>query len=246
MTRPHLFRGLAQIQTNRAVPGVASCERALELDHNLAPAHAMIGLAKYRLGRSEETESHIEEALRLSPRDPFGVAWLTIAADANLFLGHDEQAVARLRGALALNPNNPYTNFLLAAALANLGRLDEAQAAVKAGLALNPAFTQQRIRQSKVADLANSPTLYGAGMSLSTRKVARTQPCCLGCWARRRMPVRSSWPSTVSLAMCTPAASVVGSVKMPLPVSSLGARHSGGAHAVAIRRAALECPRSQP
>ena len=148
----HLFLGLVQIQTNRAVHGIASCEQALALDRNLAPAHAMIGLAKYRIGRSEETEAHIQEALRLSPRDSFVAAWLSIAGDAKLFLGSDEEAVTRLRGALSLNRNNPYTNFLLAAALAHLGRLDEAQAAVQAGLALNPQFNLRRYRAGAASD----------------------------------------------------------------------------------------------
>jgi TolB-like protein/Flp pilus assembly protein TadD len=148
----HLFLGLVQIQTNRAVQGMASCEQALALDRNLAPAHAMIGLAKYRLGRSEETEAHIQEALRLSPRDSFVAAWLSIAGDAKLFLGSDEEAVARLRGALSLNRNNPYTNFLLAAALAHLGRLDEAEVAVRAGLALNPEFNMRRYRAGAASD----------------------------------------------------------------------------------------------
>jgi TolB-like protein/class 3 adenylate cyclase/Flp pilus assembly protein TadD len=148
----HLSLGLVQIQTNRAVHGIAACERALALDRNLAPAHAMIGLAKYRIGRSEETEAHVEEALRLSPRDPFVAAWMSIAGDAKLFLGSDEEAVARLRRALALNRNNPYTNFLLAAALAHLDRTDEARAAVRAGLALNPDFTMRRYRAGAASD----------------------------------------------------------------------------------------------
>ncbi len=148
----HLFLGLVQIQTNRAAQGMASCERALALDRNLAPAHAMIGLAKYRIGRSEETEAHIEEALRLSPRDTFGAAWLSISGDAKLFLGSDEEAVTRFNGALALNRNNPYTNFLLSAALAHLGRLDEARAAVRAGLALNREFTVRRYLAGAASD----------------------------------------------------------------------------------------------
>ena len=148
----HLFLGLVQIQTNRALHGIASCEQALAHDRNLAPAHAMIGLAKYRIGRSEETEDHIQEAMRLSPRDSFVAAWLSIAGDAKLFLGDDEAAVSRLRGALSLNRNNPYTNFLLAAALAHLGRLDEAREAVQAGLALNPGFTMRRYRAGAASD----------------------------------------------------------------------------------------------
>ena len=148
----HLFLGLVQIQTNRAVQGIAACERALALDGNLAPAHAMIGLAKYRIGRSQETEAHIQEALRLSPRDTFGAAWMSIAGDAKLFLGSDDEAVEQLNRALALNRNNPYTNFLLAAALAHLGRLDEARDAVQAGLALNRDFTLRRYRDGAASD----------------------------------------------------------------------------------------------
>ena len=148
----HLTLGLVQIQTKRALQGIAACERALAIDRNLAPAHAMIGLAKYRIGNSEETEAYVEEALRLSPRDSFVAAWMSIAGDAKLFLGKDEEAVARLSRAIALNRNNPYTYFLLAAALAHLGRMDEARDAVQAGLALNPAFTMRRYLAGAASD----------------------------------------------------------------------------------------------
>ena len=66
----HAFLGGIQISTNRAAQGILECERALALDRNLASAHSFIGIAKYFIGRGEETEAHINEALRLSPRDP--------------------------------------------------------------------------------------------------------------------------------------------------------------------------------
>lgn len=148
----HLSLGLAQIQTRRAAQGITECERALALDRNLAPAHAMIGLAKFRIGRGEETEAHVEEALRLSPRDPFVPAWLSIAGDAKLFLGKDEEAVSLFGRAIGLNRNNPYTHFLLAASLANLGRDAEAKASIQAGLALNPEFTMRRYLAGAASD----------------------------------------------------------------------------------------------
>ena len=148
----HLSLGLAQIQTKRALQGIAECERALAIDRNLAPAHAMIGLAKFRIGCGEETQAHVEEALRLSPRDPFVAAWLSIAGDAKLFLGRDEEAVSLFSRAIALNRNNPYTHFLLAAALANLGRAAEAKDAVQAGLGLNPDFTMRRYLGGAASD----------------------------------------------------------------------------------------------
>ena len=65
----HLWLGLVEIFTKRAAMGIGECEHALELDRNLASAHANIGPGKIFIGRPDETEAHIAEALRLSPRD---------------------------------------------------------------------------------------------------------------------------------------------------------------------------------
>jgi TolB-like protein len=69
MALAHLCLGCVQIYTNRAAQGISECERALVVNRNLAAAHAYIGLAKYFIGRGEEIEAHIGDALRLSPRD---------------------------------------------------------------------------------------------------------------------------------------------------------------------------------
>jgi tetratricopeptide (TPR) repeat protein len=140
----HLFLGLVEIFTNRAAEGIAECEHALELDRNLANAHAAVGWGKVFIGRAKEAEAHILEALRLSPRDTLAFAWMTYAGIAKNRLGSYEQAVAWFRRAIEANRNYPLPNFELAAALAQLGRLDEARSAVKAGLALNPTFTIAR------------------------------------------------------------------------------------------------------
>ena len=42
----HLCLGVVQTWTNRASQGIRECERALELDRNLANAHGQIGMAK--------------------------------------------------------------------------------------------------------------------------------------------------------------------------------------------------------
>jgi tetratricopeptide (TPR) repeat protein len=69
----HGLLGFVDILTKRASEGIAECEHALQLDRNLAPAHFSIGLAKVFIGRAEETEAHIAEAVRLSPRDTGGL-----------------------------------------------------------------------------------------------------------------------------------------------------------------------------
>jgi TolB-like protein/Flp pilus assembly protein TadD len=148
----HLCLGYVQIVTNRASHGIAECERALTLDRNLSEAHAVIGLAKIFIGRGEETDGHVQEALRLSPRDTYAHTWTTYAGLAKLYLGSDEEAVACLRHAIEVNRNYPVSHFMLAAALANLGRLEEARTATQAGLALDSAFTVRRFRAAASSD----------------------------------------------------------------------------------------------
>ena len=153
----HMYLGLVEMWTKRAVEGIAECEHALALDRNLAHAHSSIGFGKIFIGRAEETEAHIAEALRLSPRDTMAYIWMTNGGLAKLHLGSYEQAVAWFRRAIEANRNVPPAYFWLAAALTQLGRLDEAQSAVKAGLALNPAFTISRARAAWTA-MSDNPT----------------------------------------------------------------------------------------
>src|SRR5271154_5449419 len=62
--RGHMMLGHVYICTKRAARGIAECEHALALDRNLAQAHASIGLGKVTIGRPEETEANVAEALR--------------------------------------------------------------------------------------------------------------------------------------------------------------------------------------
>jgi len=153
----HMWLGFLEINTKRAAEGIAECEYALALDRNLALAHAYIGLGKTYIGRPEETEAHVSEALRLSPRDATAYIWMFIVGIAKFYLGSYEEAVAWVRRALEVNRSYTSAYFVLAAALARLGRLDEARSAVKAGLALNPAFSISRARAAWTA-VSDDPT----------------------------------------------------------------------------------------
>ena len=146
--RGHMLLGLVYMFTRRAAQGIAECEHALALDRNLVQAHSIIGLGKVFIGRAEETETHVAEALRLSPRDTMAYVWMTNAGLAKLHLGGREQAVAWFRRAIEANRNNPHPQFLLAAALAQLGQLVEAHSAVGVGLTLNPTYAISRVRDA--------------------------------------------------------------------------------------------------
>ena len=137
----HLCMGMILGFTNRAAQGIAEYERALALDRNLAGAHALIGQNKLFIGRAEETEAHVLEALRLSPRDPWAYVWLLTAGFAACLLGRNEEAASWFRRSIEANRNFALSHFIYATALANTGQMDQAHSEVAAGLAIDRNFT---------------------------------------------------------------------------------------------------------
>ena len=104
------------------------------------------------LGRNEETEGQVVEALRISSRDTRAGGWVHFVGAAKLYSGRDEEAVAWLNRSIERNPNMPHPHFFLAAALAHLGRREEACEQAHAGLELNPSFTIARFRSRIFTD----------------------------------------------------------------------------------------------
>ena len=111
--RGHMTLGFVDTFTKRAADGIAECEHSLALDRNLASAHSIIGLGKVFIGTAKETEAHVLEALRLSPRDTMAYTWMTYVGLANNILGSYEQAVTWCQRAIGANRNFPiaYVNF---------------------------------------------------------------------------------------------------------------------------------------
>ena len=148
----HLVLGSYYGGVNRGEEAIAEFEHALILDRNLVYAHALIGMAKTALGRAAEAETDYREALRLSPGDVAAHHFMSSAGTSKLHLAKDEEAVAWFRRAIEANRNFAFTHLSLAAALAHLGKIDEARAAGKAGLALEPSFTIGRFRAGARSD----------------------------------------------------------------------------------------------
>ena len=128
------------------------CELAIGLDRNLAAAHAEAGFMKVLLGRGEETEALVAEAMRLSPRDPLLSRWHFYIGMADLYLGRVDQAADPLRKSVELNSSFSIAHFLLAATLALMGRDAEAAEASAAGLRLDPNFSVAKFRSGARSD----------------------------------------------------------------------------------------------
>jgi len=104
---------------------------------------------KVLLGRAEEAEADLTNAIRLSPRDPGLDRWHALLGIADLFLGRLESALDRLRKSVEINPNVAMPHFFLAAASALSGHAAETREARNAGLRLDPNFTVARFRNER-------------------------------------------------------------------------------------------------
>jgi TolB-like protein/class 3 adenylate cyclase/Flp pilus assembly protein TadD len=143
---------LVYMFTNRGEQAIIESEHALALDRNSAASHAVLGFTKSLHGKANETEEHILDALRLSPRDVGVYLWTFIAGSALVRIGRNEEALTWLRRSIDANRNGPAVYFFLAAALAHLDKLDEARIAATAGLALDPHFTIAGFRTNVATD----------------------------------------------------------------------------------------------
>ena len=117
---------------------------AVALNPNAALAHHGRGYVLTLIGRAEEALDEYDEALRLSPRDPLAVGTITMRSVALTLLHRHEEAVEWARrsqrqpGAARLGG---WPEAHEATALAHLGRVDEARAALARAVAVNPNFS---------------------------------------------------------------------------------------------------------
>jgi adenylate cyclase len=117
---------------------IAEIDKAIELNPNLAQAQFGRGLALVLAGRSGEAFVSLENAARLSPRDPNYYAFVLVSAWAILLQGRYDDALEWARRAVAQPNSGVWGNATLAIALAHLDRREEAREALDALLEEKP------------------------------------------------------------------------------------------------------------
>lgn len=146
---------------DRLPEAVAAAEKALTLNRNDSVAHALLGLLELQLGHFERSREVIQQAIRLSPRDPnLWLAWLVLAR-AQIALGEGDEALITLRMAVAANPDESFFRVFIATAHGRMGRAKEARESIAEFLRLNPNLMNGRSETAK--------TLLCAQLELSVR-----------------------------------------------------------------------------
>ncbi len=138
---------------------IAQLEQSIRLNPSFSQAHHGLGFALALAGRLEEAVEASEMAMRLSPRDP--LTWATTVVhslESTLMHEHEEALIWAERTVRLPRINSYYPHAMLAAALANLGRIDEARAAIEKAIEWKPDLTLSFVEK-------NMPTKEPGGLA---------------------------------------------------------------------------------
>ena len=91
--------------------------------------------------------------LRVNPCSPSAVERHSLVAQNTPTIVPESSRIGALIRSIDASRNYPLNHFYSAAALAHLGRLDEARAEVKAGLSLAPKFSLARFHRGAESDV---------------------------------------------------------------------------------------------
>jgi tetratricopeptide (TPR) repeat protein len=125
----------------RPADAIARAQLATDLNPNFTWAHGNLGMALTFAGRGDEAVAPFNEALRLSPRDPFNFAWHYLLAFALFVAGRYDEALCAVEKSVRENPSVPGAYRVRAASLSELGRIDQARSALADFLRLAPDAT---------------------------------------------------------------------------------------------------------
>jgi len=142
--------GNTLLQVNREYDlGFATLRRAIELNPNDAEVLMIAGIGNLHCGSLDDALTYFNRATRLSPADPYAFVTLTGIASVQMAFGKYAEALAVAERSLAANPNYDPTYWMLIAANAQLGRMDEARSWVVKFRALVPGMTIAKIKAAQ-------------------------------------------------------------------------------------------------
>jgi TolB-like protein/cytochrome c-type biogenesis protein CcmH/NrfG len=117
---------------------VAAFRAAIALNGNFAAAHGYSALPLAMRGETDAALSAVERAIRVSPLDPYNVAYLHFAAISHFATEEYQQSIAFDRRALQGRPNFVVPLRFIAASLAMLDEVNESHAAIAELLRIQP------------------------------------------------------------------------------------------------------------
>jgi adenylate cyclase len=161
--RAHFAKSFVLNFQKRHEEALVEAERSLALNPSYMPAYAALEAANRFMGRPEKAIELVDRAIRLSPRDPALYLFYTGKGIAYAMLKEDAQAIDWYRRVVAVAPEFPNAQRLLAAELALTGQEAEAREMLQRYLS-NKATRIRTVAQFKayVKTLSDNPAFLAA------------------------------------------------------------------------------------
>ena len=128
-------------QSRRPEEALRVANAGLAINPNITYLYMARAFAELALGRFEEAKSDTQQAIRLSPRDPFITFFHVLLGDTEIGAGRPEAAIVEYQKALDAGDHTYWVYANLAAAYALVGKMNEAKPLVAETLRVNPNFT---------------------------------------------------------------------------------------------------------
>jgi tetratricopeptide (TPR) repeat protein len=158
--RSHTFIALAFVNafSGNYDAGIEAGEHAIKLNVHEPAARFVLGQSYFTAGEHTRALEMFSAAMRLSPNHPDMYHWAAMSAFSHFLLGNYDAALSWTRKALYGNAGHLQVLGVRAAALARLGRSDEATKAAAEFMTHAPGFTVERhvrnFRWKNPADIA--------------------------------------------------------------------------------------------
>ena len=124
----HIAKAQVLRAQRRYADAIPEYETVIALDRNSPSAYANLGQCKLFTGSLEEVIPLVEQAVRLSPRDPALGFWWGMVGEVHLLQSRTDEAIVWAEKARSANPAHPYPHRVLAAAYGLKGESERAAA----------------------------------------------------------------------------------------------------------------------
>ena len=145
--RAYVVRGLIYVITKRTKEAAEAAQNAVRLNPNYASAYAQLAMDEVTPAELPLAIANIDQAIKLSPRDPEMGRWHWIKGRTFNYMGRYQDAIREEQAALDSGFSNWPVYLHLAVAYAFLDRQSEAEAAVAQARKLNPKLTIKWLRR---------------------------------------------------------------------------------------------------
>ena len=158
------------------MPAIEHLRTAIRLNPSAARAHYNLGQALVFAGQAAEAMEHLELSSRLSPRDISSGPTFVRRAEAHYQLGEYDQAVDWATRALRSQVTQFWGNCVLSAALAKLGRTEEAAQALADLLERQPDMSIDFVRQTTIISTVCAKQAYSNSNSTTIFAATAVEP----------------------------------------------------------------------